>query len=236
METATQIPAVVGREITIPRQNVTPSTLASILKDKGDVHSFVVFDAKYDMLVTDKRGQLSKMKKRGNPFLSKGLWKYATTQVTVNWKSSQEKTESRGGEWSGRGTWHTVVIIGGKVTPLSVHKDDIETFLPDDAERDNIFARRAVVKDGLLVYKTEHPQFYLRYEVVRGAKKDATCRAERPMRSKSVYQLSDNTFVDKKEVEPWLKPKSRKDETDIQVTCLSNLLYLQIDGQVFDII
>jgi hypothetical protein len=221
----------------MPVQTVKADTLASILKDKGGTPSFLSFDSVQDMAELDNKGQPKRMKKTGNPFLASGLLKFSKTQATVNWSDTKKKTESRGGEFSGKGSWHTVVIIGGEVTPLSVHKGDIETYLPDDAEKDSISNRRAVVKNGSLVYTAEKPRFYLRYEIVRGHKADSTSRADRPMRSESHYQTPEGVLVDKTEVEPHLKKRSpRIDETDIQVTCIGNIEGLRIDGERFEII
>jgi len=234
MDTTTKPTIVVVPPTTqpaVPVQQVTPEALASILKDKGGRSSFLTFDAVYDMTEMDARNQPKKMKKTGNPFLASGLEKHATTQVTVNWASSQEKSEKRGGDFSGAGTWFTAVIVGGKVTPLAVHKADIETEPADGP----LAKRRAIVVNGGLVYKPNAKLFYLRYEIVRAPGDQP--RQERTMRSTSHYQLPNGDKVDKSMVEPFLKSRgNREDETDIQVACLSNVTMLRIDGQVFDII
>tara|TARA_Y100000034_G_scaffold1017_1_gene1297 strand:+ start:11818 stop:12528 length:711 start_codon:yes stop_codon:yes gene_type:complete len=214
-------------------QVVNTEEFGLALLDMGNAKPFMSFDANYDMDELDSKGQPKKMKKTGNYLLGKGLRKFATTQMTANWKSSQVKTESRGGEFSGKGNWFTAVIVKGKVTPLAVHKDDVETTLPDDAEKDTIANRVAIVRMGGLVYKVDRPRLYLRYEIVR-EKGDAP-RAERKAFSKSEYRLPDGTIVDKKEVEPFLKVSRRIDETDIQVCSLSNVTRLAIDGVVFKV-
>ena len=203
--------------------SVTPQILASILKDKGGASSFVSFLADYDM---NAKGKMLKGKAGNrNPFLGKNLRKIAKTQATVNWASSQKKTEDRGGEFSGKGSWHTAVIIDGKPTPLSTHKADIKT---DEN------GKAVLNENGNLIYVVDSPRFYLRYETVRAAGDGA--RADRTMRSDSHYEV-DGVVVDKSEIEPWLPARSeRKDETDIQVACLSNLTEIRIDGDAITIV
>jgi hypothetical protein len=214
--------------IVTAQQAVTPQTLASILKDKGSRSSFVTFTAEYPM---DNPG---KMTKKNNPFIGQGIRKISRTQVTVNWSSTQDKVEKRGGEFSGKGNWMQAVLIGNKVTPLAVHKDDIKTTvvlgLPD-----KLANRRAVVQDGLLIYTAQKPRFYLRYEVLRES--GTKSRDKRKMRSTSHYVAPNGSVIGKKRIEPFLpKKQPRKDETDIQVTALENLTELRIDGTSFKII
>jgi len=125
-KTQTQTPpsTIVVIPAIAPQQVLSPQVLASVLKDKGGASSILAFSARYPM---DDKG---KMLKRGNPFVGRGIVKIARTQATVNWSSSEKKTEGRGGEFSGTGNHNQAVMIGAQVTPLSVHKEDIETYLP----------------------------------------------------------------------------------------------------------
>ncbi|MAE81281.1 MAG: hypothetical protein CMB80_01005 [Flammeovirgaceae bacterium] len=235
MATATKTSTVTTVPVTVvpAQQVVTGQTLASILKDKGGASSFISFEAVYSM--DDKGKMLVKDKaKNPNPYKGQGVVKIAKTQATVNWASSEEKTLKRGGEWSGKGTWHQVVLIEGKVTPICVHKADIETELPDELS-DSLNNRKAVVNEhGSLNYTAKNPRFYLRYEVVR--KPGDGVRAERSMSSESEYFDAEDNIVPKEDIEPFLPVKTRKDETDIQVTALGNLRNLKIDGVQFNII
>jgi len=218
----------------VAQQVVSGQTLASILKDKGGRLSFLSFEAKYPM---DNKGKMvvkHRVDKTPNPFLGKGVVKVAKTQATVNWKSTEEKVENREGEFSGKGNYQQVVLVGGKVTPLATHKEDIETTLPD-GEEDKIANRVAVVKDGVLNFTTDHPRFYLRCEFVRaGGEGD---RADRKMRSESHYQYPDGTLIEEEDIEPYLgAPKTRTDNTDIQMPSLNHITALKIDGETFKVI
>tara|TARA_Y100000034_G_scaffold105973_1_gene134321 strand:+ start:390 stop:1088 length:699 start_codon:yes stop_codon:yes gene_type:complete len=222
--TVVQVPAV---ERTIA---LTPKILANHLKELGSASSFIGFSADYDLDTMMNKGRASNR----NPHYGKGYRKASTTQASVNWASSQKKTEDRGGVFSGKGSWHTVVMIDGKVTPLSVHKADVlcEDVPTDDGKTKKV----AIVSDnGNLTYTAESPRFYLRYEVKRDGGDGA--RSERRMRSTSEYRKADGTVVDKATIEPWLKSRGpRKDETDIQLTALGNLTALQIDGDKITVI
>jgi len=221
-------PAIVVIPATAPQQVVSPQVLASVLKDKGGSSSILAFSARYPM---DDKG---KMLKTGNPYVGRGIVKIARTQATVNWNSSQDKTEGRGGEFSGKGNHSQVVIVGGKVTPLSVHKADIETTLPEGKD-DKIANRVAVIKDGVLICTAPKPRFYLRYEIVRAPGKGE--RADRQMMSESFYQAPDGTLIADEDIKPFLpKSKPRTDKTDIQTTKLENITELRVDGTVFKII
>lgn len=213
------------------QQVVSGQTLASILKDKGGQSSFLSFKAEYPM---DNKGKMvvkHRVDKTPNPFLGKGVIKVAKTQATVNWKSTEEKVENREGEFSGKGNYQQAVLIGGKVTPLATHKADIETTPADGPVADRV----AVVKDGVLNFIVDHPRFYLRCEFVRdGGEGD---RADRKMRSESHYQYPDGTLIEKEDIEPYLSaPKTRTDNTDIQMPSLNHITELKIDGEVFKVI
>lgn len=108
--------------------HVTPAELRDILYDrKGS--AFCSFVALYDMSVRDKKGQLSKMNKTGNPYID-NLFKIADThaRVTFDYAASMER---RGDEASGKGNWSQAVIRdNGSLTPLSVHKKDVTSYNP----------------------------------------------------------------------------------------------------------
>jgi len=211
-------------------QVVNTEDFALALMELGNAPPIISYDAVYDMDEKKEDGSLKRMNKRGNPWIGKGLRKFQTGQATVNWASSEEKTEKRGGEYAGTGAWHTAVIVRNGTTPLSVHKEDIETTPPDG----NVNARRAIVRLGGLVYKTDKPRLYLRYEMKRAGGDEP--RADRKVFTKSVYRLPDGTEVDAAEVKPYLKKKSqRKDETDIQTLSLPNVTRLAINGVIFKV-
>lgn len=207
------------------QQQVTPFALAAILAQiKGS--SFLSTVCRYDMLAKGKMLKKHPVTKEPNPFLKHGLWKISEAQQTVNF-NYEDKVDRRGGEHGEtKGTWHTLVLIDNHVTPLSVHKADIETYVPDGME-DKINNRRAVVVNGNLHYLIDAPRLYLRYELVRDAGEGS--RQDRKMRCESYYVDHEGKTVDKELVKPFVPDKERFDETDFQVTALTNVERLTID-------
>jgi hypothetical protein len=172
---------------------------------------FMAFDAVYDG--DEKMVQKDRVTKLPNPYFGKGLKKHSTTQVTVNF-NYEAKVEKRDGEYAGTGSWHQAILVNGKPSPLSTHKDDI-----------------TIAPDGTQTF-VDNPRLYLRYEIVRVG--EGEVRAEKTMRSESKYLLPDGSEVAKELVEPYLKAKSeRKDETDFQVTALKNIVELRAGGMIF---
>jgi len=217
--------------------------------------SFIVFDAEFNMDQTDKDGKLKyfNKNKRGtkgktaepNPFLGKGLRKLSHVQVTVNF-NYEKKVENRGGEApTHKGNWSQAVIVNGKVTPLSTHKDDILTELTTDKtnatldEAGNIIdclANRRVVlsADGNIQFMTPTPRFYLRAEIVRTATADGDKRADGQLHWVNKYVYPDGTELDAKALEDYLPAKTeRTDETDFVVIGSENLVELRFGGQVW---
>ena len=149
------------------------------------------FDAVYpfdEMSGVVKKHRVTKLP---NPFLGIGLKKY-----------------------SGKGTWHTAVLVNGKPSPLSVHKSDV-----------------TVADDGTQTFH-DGCRLYLRCEIVRFG--EGETRAEKSMRSTSRYVLPDGTEVAASDIEPYLKARSeRKDETDFIVVTLSNISELRAGGVVW---
>ena len=170
------------------------------------------FDAVYpfdEMSGVVKKHRVTKLP---NPFLGIGLKKYSTTQATVNF-DYQSKVEKRDGEYSGKGNWSQCVVVNGLPSPISTHKDD------------------CTVTDGVITFK-ENPRLYLRYEIIRSG--EGETRADKDMRSKSVWRLPDGTEVDKAEIEPYLPIRNpREDNTDVQTTKLENVVELRAGGTVW---
>ncbi len=184
-------------------------------------HTFIGYDADITM---DKRG---KMLQTDNPYAKRGMIKRSKGQATVNFDYGK-KVEKRGGAEAAKPgfTWHTPVMIGGKVTPLSVHKNDV---VCDDAKGN---ARKAILDDnGDTQFITSDPKLYLRYEPVRdGGDGD---RQDRKMRIESVYLIGDEEIPAEK-VKPFLsKRKPREDETDFQVLTLSEVTRLSVGGKIY---
>lgn len=185
-----------------------------------------------------------------NPFIGSGLYKTQSCQATVTF-NYEKKRESRGGEEpERRGTWHTIVMVNGKVSPLSVHKSDVVTELPEGME-DKLANYRAVLDaDGNVQFTTPEPRLYLRYEIVRGHG-DGN-RQERHMKSESHYWLPDGNSVelalpeagvqryndpieiDRETLDPFLPArKARTDETDMQVMSLAHVRELRAGGEIY---
>jgi len=216
----------------------------SLVGIKG--HTFLSFDAVYDMCERDSKGKLKRMNatKRGdrstqNPFIGSGLTKFAKTTATANF-DYEKKRESRGGEASeSEGNWQQALVLKGKLTPLTVHKGDIVTRLkdgidPNSSEALKIANQVAVLDaDGSVQLKTDQPRLYLRYEVVREGGDDE--RAKRAMRSESVYLKANGEVVDKSEIVPYIREydAKRTDETDHQTCSLDSVVEIRIGGMVW---
>ena len=200
-----------------------PLTLAKELAQNLTGHQFIAYDARFNIGdERDGKGALKYIKggKKDSPL--PGIVKFTRAQLTVNF-DYQAKVEKRDGEFSGRGSWHTVVMVNGKISPLSVHKGDV---VLDDNKA------QVLDSEGNTQFTTPNPRLYLRYEIVRAHGDEP--RANRNMRSKSVYVDAEGNEVDKSLVEPHLKSRGpRKDETDFQLTALDNILELRAGHVVY---
>lgn len=198
--------------------------------------------AAYDM---DEDGKMLKNKRgtRGkaaiaNPFLGRGLTKYAVSKLTVSF-DYYKKVEKREGELGAtQGNWIQAVVINGKITPLATHKGDIVTRLKDgidvNSEEAKKIANQVAVMDdnGSVIFNTDKPRLYLRYEIVRRGNEES--RNDNTMVSRSSYQTADGTVIDKKDLEDYLpERKPRTDETDVQLTSLDNIVELRFNGEIW---
>lgn len=224
--------------VAIPLEDVAKVSMFGNLQSFADElmelkgNQFLKFSAEYDM---EAKGKMNKGGRKGvpaNPYFGIGLRKIATTSATVNF-DYDGKVERRGGEEAAtKGSWHTVCLLNGKVTPISVHKADILTELPGGLP-DRLNNRRAVLDaDGNVQFMTAEPRLYLRYEIVRAAGEGD--RQGRQMRSESRYEDTDGNEIAKDDLKPWLpKREPRTDETDMQLTALGNLTELHAGGKVY---
>lgn len=174
---------------------------------------FCCYDAVFDMDAIGKMLVKSRVSKLPNPYAGRGLKKYSTTQVSVNF-DYQKKVEAREGEYSGKGNWTQAVLVNGKPSPLTTHKDDV-TEGPDGEQR----------------FKPEC-RLYLRCEIVRYG--EGETRAKKDMRSTSEYRLADGTVVSYEDLKDYLPlPSKRKDETDFITVTLSNIIELRASGEIW---
>jgi hypothetical protein len=174
---------------------------------------FMAYDAVFDMEAKGKMLVKHRVTKLPNPYVGRGLKKYSTTQVTVNF-DYEAKVEAREGEFSGKGNWTAAVLCNGKPTPLTTHKDDVSEG-PNGEQR----------------FKSDC-RLYLRCEIVRYGEGDKRC--EKSMRSESEYRLADGTVVAYDDLKDYLPlPSERKDETDFITVTLSNIVELRAAGQVW---
>lgn len=219
-----------------------PYALAADLSELHG-HTFMRVLAIQDMEETDAKGQLKRMKKRGNPFLGRGVTKYTDTQVTANFDYAS-KVERRDGDPSAtKGNWSQAVIINGKLTPLSIHKSDILTELttdPNGAKLDDdgnivncLGNCRAILDESESIQiATCSPRLYLRVEIIRESGDKP--RDERKMRSTSVYLDRDKNEIPSGDIKPYLKSRGpRTDETDMQVFSLGNVIELRAGGVIY---
>lgn len=207
--------------------------------------TFMTVRLSCDMLETDKRGALKRMKKTGNPFLADGktLQKFTTVQVSVNFDYEAKRERREGAAPETHGNWMQAVIVGNYISPLATHKDDIVTVLETDTSKailDNngqiveCLANRRCFLDsvGNVQFTTQTPRLYLRAEIQRNSGDGS--RDERTMRSKSVYIDQDGHEVSSETVEPFLKSRTdRTDETDFVVYDISNVVELKVKGLTY---
>jgi len=197
-------------------EKITSTTLAGILAGLPIGNQFISYDAEYDM-VSDKK----KLKASGRAHFTNGLKKRTHKSATVcfDYKTKVEKNE---GEYSGRGSWHTVCMIDGKATPLSLHKGDV--LCEDDTI--GVMQRVAVIDSkGNSVIIADNPRAYLRYEDTEYQKTPVE------------WVDNDGKQIEESEVTPHLPKQSpRTDNTRLQVVGLSNLSNLKINGKSFKII
>ena len=190
---------------------------------------FVAFVAAYDMTAKGKMVKKHRATGNPNPYLS-GLIKLSQTQASVTF-NYENKVESRGGEFGEtKGNWEQAVILQGKLTPLAVHKGDIETALPPGLP-DTVANRHAVMdaSGSVQFLPVDNLRLYLRCELTRDNGEGS--RAERNLRVQSWYFLPDGTEVSYAEVEPYLASRpERTDETDMVTVGLGNILAIRFGG------
>ncbi len=165
-----------------------------------------------------------KMKKTGNPFIGKPLFKIAATVATANFNYDNKVAGRDGERGEQRGSWHTVVLIGNKLTPVSVHKDDIVT---TDAVK--IADRKAVLDEtGSVQFTTDEPRLLLAIrDCPRSGRQgsrvppDADHEPLRVGRRGSRQRGSQAVSAD---------APAAQGNTDMQLTALDNLTQLVIGG------
>lgn len=195
-------------------------------------NQFMKLVARYSM------DDANQMRSTDNPYFGQGIYKISTSMLTVNFDYDR-KVEGRGGErGETRGSWHTVCMMGGKVTPISTHKGDVVTCVSPMAKPNpktgkySVNQLEAVLDDsGTIQFTTPDPRLYLRYEVVREAGDGS--RQERTMKSSSEYFDADGEPFDVELIRPFFPDKSRKDETDFQLTPLAKVLELHAGGKIY---
>lgn len=199
--------------------DISPLGLALTLMSADPKGCIIAYQATFDM---DAKG---KMLKTGNPYLGKGLVKVSKSQATVRF-DYQAKRENRGGDAPKgiRKPWHTAVLVNGKPSALSVHRQDVRCDDNGDAVYDD---------KGGLTYIAPEPRFYLRCELQRSG--DGDKRADKALRTKSEYKLPNGDTVKYEDIKPFLPKKTRTDETDMIVVSLDNLDTLAINGQRYNV-
>jgi hypothetical protein len=216
---------------------LSTSTFNLILKLAGmSGHKFIAYKSEIDMLAVNAKGQLTKMNKRGNPWIGKTLVKRSAVQATVGF-DYEKKVEKRDGEQpQSKGNWMQAFIYNGKITPLATHKGDIQV----DDESKKLADQRAVMDDnGSVIITAAQPRLYLRFEMQRENGEGE--RQDRKAKSHSEYLTQNDNgaweSVEDSEVTPWLKKSGpRTDETDVQSLSIGNLKELSIDGEKIEII
>jgi hypothetical protein len=221
------------------RTFVTPQQFATdLVYIRGS--TFMSYIACFDMLETDGRGQLKKMKKTDNPFIGKSLYKVTKARLSVNF-NYESKVETRGGEKPGHhGNWSQVVIVQNQLTPISTHKEDILCKLETDPKKAQLDAEGKIIyclaniqpildDTGTVQFTTDDPRLYLRYELMREAGEGP--RNERRMQLTSTYYDINGTEIPADKVEQFLKTRpERTDETDVQTTSLTHIAALTVNG------
>tara|TARA_Y100000034_G_scaffold136208_1_gene211500 strand:- start:355 stop:1146 length:792 start_codon:yes stop_codon:yes gene_type:complete len=230
---------------------VTPTELANELEKihgstwAGTVEVFNMTELK------DDGKSFKRMNKTGNPFIDPdtdegkaGLFKVSrrTSSVCFDYETKREVRAEQGEdvqERTRRGSHHTPVMKDGKITPLSVHKDDIVCRMATADEdgvtvKDTVWNKRAVNDDdGNTQFIASNPRLYLRYEIRRESGDDQ--RQDRKMLSQSEYYDGSGKLVDAELVKPYLPKSSRHDGTDFQTTGLDCLRCLTIKGTTYSI-
>lgn len=219
----------------IQQVNVSMPELIGILANRRG-SAFASFEATYDMLETDDKGALKRMKKadvRGkagkpNPWLAHGkkLIKHATTHVMVTFdydKRLKKVTDAK--ESAKDGNWQQAVIINGKLSPLTIHKGDILTKPKNGAkpQKDGKYKYedlQAVYDNANNLIYTASPEkrrFYLRCE----------------------YKSSESHYIDEtgatiapEMVKPWLKSSSRG-AIDFHSVSMANIWRVKIDKTIY---
>lgn len=189
--------------------------------------AFASVCCEYDMLEVNERGQLKKMNKRDNPFIGGTLRKIAKTSIMVNFDYAASMERRTDGEETAKdGNWQQALCIGGHLTPLTVHKGDIETRPKADAEprKDGTYKladlEPILDDDDNVIFTVDEPRVYLRCEF---------------RSSESHYEDGEGNEIDKAEVNPHLKKSSAPGPVDHHTVTLNNVTEMKIGGETYRI-
>lgn len=88
--------------------------------------SFVGFSARYDLI--KKMVKKHRETKEPNPWLDSGVAKLSTTTILVSFDYDASLQRRTDGEEQAAGgpTWQQALIVNGRLTPLTVHSEDVE--------------------------------------------------------------------------------------------------------------
>jgi len=208
------------------------------LKGQPILSQHAAYDMEAEGKMLKKKDGSRKADAEKNPFYGTGLVKYSVSQMTVSFDYAAKVEKRDGLRGETEGNWIQAVVIKGKITPLATHKGDIVTRLRDGIDPNTDDAKKIANQvavfdaDGSVMFNTDSPRLYLRYEVIRNG--NEVDRNEKKMRSRSCYRKADGTFVSKADIKPYLpKRKPRLDQTDYQLTTLDNVVELRFNGEIW---
>jgi hypothetical protein len=160
---------------------------------------------------TDMLGK-GKLRASARAAFPNGIWHEVTRDVNVNYDYGK-KYEARTGEAApGTGNWQQAVIIDGRVSPLTTHRDDVI------GNRDDT---TIVARSG---------RFYLRYEPLTEAQRAAGFGKGNTSR----YVDNDGKIIPDATVAPHFGSRAAQ-PVEHRTLTLSNVTYAKIDGTEYTV-
>ena len=105
--------------LTLPQISSTLNDIADQIISNQSSGNFIGFEARYDM---HEKGKLLK----NNPFNGHRLTKVTNVNAQVRFDYEKIVERRKGERGETQKSWHCPVIFADKVTPISVHKQDVK--------------------------------------------------------------------------------------------------------------
>jgi hypothetical protein len=174
----------------------------TLIGQKGNI---MIVEYKINMLGKGK------LKAAAKKFFTNGIFRHVKTTINVNYDFGTKFENRTGEEYEAKGNWQQAVIVGGHISPLSIHKKDVEQLEPVMKIRHNANA-------------------YLRYESMTENQRNAGFGRN----DFSHYVDANGIEIDKETVKPFYFDREEQIINHRTLT-LSNVIRMQVDGEIYEL-